>query len=149
VFKTFWIIRIRLEQKWSPIRLRFQQYLIILPDRTPKIRIGNNTATHSSCAAVILQVTDECFQIRRSTDGPVSSTFQKEKKLIVAHWLVKYIKKIFSGFGFHICVANRIRIWIPTSWTGLESDSKKLGSKHLCQLAWPYTNISHSRMLGI
>ena len=26
------------------------------------------------------------------------------------------LDRIFSGFGFHTCVANRIRIRIPTSW---------------------------------
>jgi len=44
VFKRFWIIRIRLEQKRYPIRLRIQKNLINLPDRTPKIRIRDNTA---------------------------------------------------------------------------------------------------------
>jgi len=49
VFKTFSIsrIRIRLEQKWYPIRLRVQKNLIILPDQTPKIRTRNNTAMFS------------------------------------------------------------------------------------------------------
>jgi len=42
---------------------------------------------------------------------------EKKKFLIVAHWLVKCINRIFSGFGFHFCVASRIRIriGIPSS----------------------------------
>ena len=52
------------------------------------------------------------FQIWRSTDEPVATTDLLETKFwIVAHWLVKYVNRIFSGFG---CVAIRIRI--PTSW---------------------------------
>ena len=45
MFKSFWIIRIRirLEQKWYPIRLWVQKNLINLPDRTRNIRIRNNT----------------------------------------------------------------------------------------------------------
>jgi len=59
------------------------------------------------------------------------SHYLLEKRiLIVARWLVKYINRIFSGFAFHICVANRIqiRIRIPTSWirTGVGLDLKTL-----------------------
>ena len=50
--------------------------------------------------------------------GPVATTFQKQTFLVVARWLVKYVNRIFSGFRFHSCIANRIRIRIsiPTSW---------------------------------
>ena len=51
MFKSFWIIRIRLEQKWYPIRLRIQKNLKNLPDRNPKIRIRNNTAMQTPVTA--------------------------------------------------------------------------------------------------
>jgi len=49
VFKQFWIIRIwiLLEKYWYPIRLRNQKILINRQDRTPKIRIREDTALHS------------------------------------------------------------------------------------------------------
>jgi len=53
-------------------------------------------------------------------DRLVATAFQKHKEVVnsvVAHWSVKYANRIFSRFGFHCFVADRIwiRIRIPTS----------------------------------
>jgi len=63
-----------------------------------------HSITHSSCVTVTLQVTDE-FQIRRSTDEPITTTGLLETKvIIIAHWLVKYVSILRTGI-WYICTS--------------------------------------------
>ena len=84
------------------------------------------------------------FSNSRITHGHVATTFKKQKLVIVAHWLVKYINRIFSGIGFQICVAKRIRIRIPTSWTRTEVGLEKTWVRtHLYRTRFWYWNLLH------
>jgi len=67
---------------------------------------------------------------------PLSKFWFSETKMVNSCTLVKHGDRIFSGFGFHSCVANRnrTRISIPTSWIRTGVGLKKLDSEHL----WPY-----------